>query len=107
MLAEEHTKLIQDIAQNLTDPVKVTAFLATLSKDYTETLGKIETLPKTIADNEILRKANMDLFLQVGSQAKTTDKPIEKVEEIIDPTKNKPDDKLKYEALFNDKGGLI
>lgn len=104
MKAEEHTALIQQIAQNLNDQTVVTGLLATLSSDYTETLGRIEKLPQLESDNEILRSANMKLFLQVGS-------PVTEVK----PKETKPNEtpnnddaaELKYENLFNEKGGLL
>lgn len=56
---------------------------------------------KYMEDNERIRAANMELFLQVGQ--KTDPATIQKNKTGID---DKPEEKLKFEDLFDEKGGL-
>lgn len=53
---------------------------------------------KYIEDNEKLREANMKLFLREGVEKKTS------VQDDL-PVAKEPE-KLKFEDLFNDKGGI-
>lgn len=48
-------------------------------------------------DNEALRSANMKLFLRVGGRTQ---------EDVRKDEHNQEPEKLKFEDLFNDKGGL-
>jgi hypothetical protein len=103
MTFEEHNKIIKDIAQNLSDQAKVTELLTSLSNDYNETLTTISSLEPLKDDNEKLRNANMQLFLQVGDTSKLASK-----EEVPQDTGKKEEDKKpSYEELFNEKGELI
>jgi hypothetical protein len=102
MTRDEHTALIHDLRQNLTNEAKATEILTKLSDDYGETLTKSEenakTAEKLTKDNTELRDVNMRLFLKVGvPNTNTETKPDSNTGE------NKP---LKYEDLFNEKGGL-
>lgn len=63
--------------------------------------GFEDQIKKANEDLETLRKANMDLFLKVGAQKSEAE--IKKDTTGID---DKKDEKLKFEDLFNDKGGI-
>ena len=65
-------------------------------KDYDRFTAIDNTNKQLSSDNEDLRSANMKLFKRIGVQ-KGTEK------DDIDEDKNK---KLKYEDLFDEKGGL-
>lgn len=105
MTNEEHTRIIQEIAQNLTDQSKVTELLTSLSNDYVSTLGTIKDLEPLKEDNEKLRNANMQLFLQVGSVPKEKQTPEEPTIEDKPPIVEKTVDPIA--ELFNDKGELM
>ena len=98
MKREEHTNLIRDIRLNLNDEGKVTELLTQLSDDYGSITADLESTKKTTeelkAQAESLRETNMKLFLKVGNPI-TPEKP-------TDPNEGR----LKYEDLFNEKGGL-
>lgn len=106
MKGSEHTALIQEIATSLGDATKVTALLAKLSSDYTDTLNRIETLVPFEADNESLRKANMQLFTQIGSQDKAIETEGKETKPNETDNKDKKDE-LTFDNLINEKGGLI
>jgi regulator of replication initiation timing len=100
---EEHTAIINQILENHTDQAQVSTLLAQLSKDYTETITEVETAKNTATklttDNENLRKANYDLFAQLGQRLP------QKTETTPQPnTDNKA---LSYEALFDKDGNLL
>lgn len=98
MKREEHTNLIRDIRLNLNDEAKVTEMLTQLSDDYGAITADLESTKQTSqelkAQAESLRDVNMKLFLKVGNPI-PPDKP-------SDPNEGK----LKFEDLFNEKGGL-
>jgi vacuolar-type H+-ATPase subunit C/Vma6 len=104
MKPEEHTAIINQVLENLADQGKVSTLLASLSKDYNDTLATVETATKTAekltTDNENLRKANYDLFAQLGQQAQT--KP--NTPPATNNDENKP---LTFDALFDKDGNLI
>lgn len=54
------------------------------------------------ADNESLRAANMKLFLRVGDSSKTPEETL-KDKTGID---NQPRERLKFNDLFDEKGGI-
>lgn len=63
-----------------------------------DSVDQLTTQNKTLnEDNEALRSANMKLFLRVGGR---TQEDVKK-----DENHNEPE-KLKFEDLFNEKGGL-
>lgn len=104
MKKSEFTEKIKAIG-TCEDDVQRRALLAELeedaAKDYDdlEILGT-ETQTLTTA-NEVLRDANMKLFLRVG-ESKTTEQ-IKKDETGIETQKK---DKRKFEDLFDEKGGI-
>lgn len=97
MNKEEFKKAITDIG-SLEDVALIRAKLGELQEtmsnefdNYDSTRTERDQLKE---DNEQIRQANMKLFLQVGG----------KKEEDKTPTPTNED--LKYEDLFDDKGGL-
>lgn len=73
-----------------------------VSKIYDENTSLSESNKSYIDDNEKLRSANMQLFLQVG--ANKTD---EQIKENITGVKDDPTpEPRKFENLFNNEGGL-
>lgn len=56
---------------------------------------------KYIEDNEKIRAANMELFLQVGKKKDQQD-----IKNNMTGIKEEPEEKLKFEDLFDEKGGL-
>lgn len=69
--------------------------------DY-DNLANLQTQNQNLtADNENLRAANMKLFLRVGESK--TEEQKKKDETGIEGSKKEP---LKYENLFDEKGGL-
>lgn len=93
--------LINGTIQANGDPSITTANLTAVTEDITEAVGTIESLNNSIAkltaDNESLRKTNMDLFLKVGT----------KITGNENKPNNSPDDEPpKFESLFDDKGRL-
>lgn len=100
---DEIQALIQSIG-TCEDEVQRREDLASLSEEFTSLYDTNETLTTTnqqlTADKESLRQANMKLFLRVGE---------EKTEEEIETNiyGNKPEkEKLKFDDLFDEKGGL-
>lgn len=71
----------------------------TLFDNNAELTSQIETLT---SDNENLRAANMKLFLQVGADKSSAERQKDKTG-IDNPDEPQ---KLKYEDLFDEKGGL-
>lgn len=109
MKVEEHTQIVQEIAQNLNDQAKVTELLNTLSNDYIKVNEEISKMPQLAADNEKLRSVNMKLFLQNGSTGTTTaSEDIQKKEAAgTDGVEGAgQENKKKFEDLFNEKGEL-
>jgi hypothetical protein len=95
---EDHTNLIRDIRLNLNDEAKVTDLLTQLSDDYGSVTADLESTKQTAeslkTQAESLREVNMRLFLKVGN-------PIP-----VKPEHDPQEDRLKFEDLFNEKGGL-
>ena len=108
---DKFAQAIQEIGQ-CEDETQRRTLLAKLNNDTTVIFDENETLKteketlktekeKFETDNENLRKANMDLFLQIG--AKKTD------EERKKDTTGIEDDTVvekKFEDLFDEKGGI-
>lgn len=98
MTREEFNNLVNEIG-TCEDEAERREKLTSLREEMTEKLDTLESLEeekkKLSDDNEELRKANMKLFLRVGDEDGIDPEP--------EPT---PKDKLKFEDLFNDKGGL-
>lgn len=87
------------------DDVQRRTLLATLQEEVTKDYDAHETAAQTaerlVKENETLREANMKLFLQVGSPKSEEDqkKDITGIEE-------KKKEKLSFNDLFDEKGGL-
>lgn len=98
LTAEEFQQRIQAIG-TCEDETERRTLLADLSTDGSETFthfATVETERDTAqSDNEKLRAANMKLFLKVGDPGKKTEE---------EP--GSPAAKLKFEDLFNEKGGI-
>ena len=86
MTREEHTDLIREIRNNLSDEGRVTDLLTQLSDDY----GTITTSYEELINNfeaqkeqmESLRETNMRLFLKVGEKPKAEVPPVQQEEEV-------------------------
>lgn len=96
--------LIKDIG-TIDDEVERRTKLSNLTDEVTSLYDTRVTLEgektKFEEDNEKLRKANMELFLKVGSTK--SEEEIQKDTTGIDTEEKKP---RKFEDLFDDKGNL-
>lgn len=106
MTGEEHQEIINQIAQNLGDQIKVTELLGKLKSDYTEVLTQSDKYKTSYEEvqtkyNVALEK-NMELFLQVGSATNQSQTEQGQPED----GQKEEDTKLKYEDLFNEEGEL-
>ena len=72
-----------------------------ISRVYDENNNLSESNKSYIDDNEKLRSANMQLFLQVGAN-----KTPEEIKENTTGVKDNTPEPRKFENLFNDEGGL-
>lgn len=99
---EEFNERIQTIGQ-CEDDLERRNLLATLSKDIVDEYDKIDTLTtnnqKLAEDLQKAQDYNMELFLQVGSRT-----PQQARQDVLPD--EQPKEKLKFEDLFNEKGGL-
>lgn len=70
MTREEHETLVQNIMNSASNQAELSLLLTQLTEDYEKVLTESETATKSVtdltADNENLRKVNMQLFLKVG-----------------------------------------
>ena len=88
--AEDFNKFSEDIIKAGGDQATLTTLLADMNTTVTEAIAKAvtdaEQVATVTAENERLKKANMDLFLRVGSQATGADnnKPAEPDEKPMD-----------------------
>lgn len=101
---EKFAEAIQEIGK-CEDEVERRTLLAKLNTDTSAIFDENSTLKsekeKFESDNEKLRKANMDLFLQVGAK-----KPDDEFKQDTTGIDDKPAEKRKFENLFDEKGGL-
>lgn len=101
MNKDDFISKIQEIGQ-CEDVVQIRTKLAELNDEVSPIFDNVDTLTtennKYKEDNESLRSANMQLFLRVGGRTEQ--------QANEDVTGTKPTEKLKFEDLFNDKGGL-
>lgn len=75
--------------------LKIVELQKEISQDYDNHISVLSERDSLKNDNESLRQTNMKLFLQVGDKKEP------------DKSKTPTDDEdLKYEDLFNEKGGL-
>jgi predicted double-glycine peptidase len=100
MTKEEYQNLIKQIGQ-CEDDAQRRELLVTLEEGTTPVFDDVASLTERnknlTDDNEALRSANMKLFLRVGGR---TEEDVRKDEHNEEPKK------LKFEDLFNEKGGL-
>lgn len=87
------------------DEVERRTMLSELTDEVSKIYDKNESLTESnknyVDDNEKLRSANMQLFLQVGAN-----KTPEQVSEDTTGVKDDTPEPRKFENLFDDKGGL-
>lgn len=99
MSREEFEQLITEIG-TCEDTAQIRAMLGDLKEKMNAQYDSFDSVSQERdslkTENEDIRKANMKLFLQVGNKEKPEPK---------DP-EPKGDGELKYEDLFDDKGGL-
>lgn len=79
----------------------ITELTDEVTRVYDENTSLSESNKSYIDDNEKLRSANMQLFLQVGAN-----KTPEETKENITGVKDDTPEPRKFENLFDDKGGL-
>lgn len=109
MTREEHKAIIQKMLGMVTPDNQATAseLLTQLSDDYEETLTQYETASTSVqeltAKNETLRDVNAKLFLKVG----TTDKETHNQQQNNTNVQEQDENKMTFEALFNEKGELL
>lgn len=100
MNVEDILKQITDIG-TLDDDIERRSQLASLSEHITEVCdlsSKLTEQNETLKnENEKLRSANMQLFLQIGEK---------KTPEQVNPPSTEPTKKLSFDDLFNEKGEL-
>ena len=103
----DKTTLISKITEIGTceDDVERRTLLAELSNEGSKIFDDFDEVSasnkKYMEDNERIRAANMELFLQVGEKKDPADVQREKT-----GVDDKPEEKLKFEDLFDEKGGL-
>ena len=85
--AEDFNKFSEDIIKAEGDQATLTSLLADMNGTITEAIAKdianAEKVTTVTAENDRLRKANMDLFLRVGQVAESPSKP--KQDEVEKP----------------------
>lgn len=107
MTRDEHKAAIQNLFGMIAADHQAAAseILNNLSNDYESTLTSYETananVTKLTTDNEALRVANGKLFIQLGTPAKQDNQKQE------DKPGQQQEQKLTFDALFNEKGDLI
>lgn len=99
----EEIKSIDTIEDEVARRTKLAELTNEVSTIYDTYSGLEEESHKLKEDNEKLRKANMDLFLQVGTQTKSVE---ETVKERTGIEEEKEPERKKFEDLFNEKGEL-
>lgn len=101
---QEIIDLIKEIG-TIENDVERREKLTTLTEEVSSSMDKLEELTNTntalTEDNEILRSANMKLFLKVGEPK--TDEEIKRADTGIE---NKETTKREFTDLFNEKGGI-
>ena len=98
MKKDDFSKLIKEIGA-CEDITQAREKLVLLENETLKDYDAFDTTSKELegykADNEKLRQANMNLFLQIGDPNKK-----------LDPGKKEEPKELKFENLFNEKGEL-
>lgn len=104
MLKQDFLDKIQAIG-TCEDDVERRTLLAELSDEGSKIFDDFEEVSasnkKYMEDNERIRAANMELFLQVGEK-----KNQQEINNNMTGIKEEPEQKLKFEDLFDEKGGL-
>ena len=107
MKREEHKDLVKKIMENAGNQGELSLLLTQLSEDYEKVLTESESAVATVAtlgaDNENLRRVNMELFLKVGHE-KPKDNPTDNGGKTAPET---PSNELTFEKLFDENGGLM
>ena len=84
--AEDFNKFSEDILKAEGDQATLTTLLADMNGTITDAIAKdvatTEKMTTITSENERLKKANMDLFLRIGSAAEPT-KPEPEVQETL------------------------
>lgn len=87
---EDFNKFSEDILKAEGDQATLTTLLADMNGTFTDAIAKdiannkkVETVS---AENERLKKANMDLFLRIGTPAEPERKPDEPEKSELPPT---------------------
>ena len=100
MTKEEFQNKLREIG-TCEDEAQRREMLTTLGEETSPVFDNVDELTtrnSTLTeDNEALRSANMKLFLRVGGRTQ---------EDVRKDEHNQEPEKLKFEDLFNEKGGL-
>ncbi len=100
MLKTEFLNKVKEIG-TCEDEAQRRALLAEMSDEVSKDYDEIETLKQAQTEYETnmesLRAANMSLFLRLGA---------DKAQEETGADETNNDEKLKFEDLFDEKGGL-
>lgn len=111
MKREDHKKLLNELLGFLPsdNQARGSEILTSLTNDYEQVLNTsegFETANKELKDRvEHLRSVNYDLFEQLGTQKKEQNEDDKK--DVNDGKKDKGENTLTFDKLFNDKGELI
>lgn len=101
MTKEEFQNIIKEIG-TCEDEAQRREMLTSLEENTSPIFDSVDELTSRntslTEDNESLRSANMKLFLRVGGRTQ---------EDVRHDEHNEEPKKLKFEDLFNEKGGLI
>lgn len=100
MTVDEHSAIVNQILENISDQAVVSTLLTQLNDNYVSTISSLtsaqqetETLRQEISD---LKESNMQLFLKVTQPIKPPD----------DNNEDDNNDELKFEDLFDENGEL-
>ena len=101
MTEDEFFNRSNDVLNNLSNQGEVSVILTDLNNNFKDVLSQNKSLQDEVntlkEDRENLRKANMDLFLQVGSKSKENSQQ-------SNINNENEDEKLSYDDLFDEKG---
>ena len=99
MTKKEYTERLQAIGTEADETARrelIAALIEDGGKDYDDHAAAVTARDNLQRDNETLRDANMKLFLRVGDPNKKAD----------DPAANTEPKKMRFEDLFDEKGGI-
>ena len=109
MTRDEHKAIVNQLLTMATPENQAAAsdLLTQLTDDYEQTLTSNETLTASnetlTSNNETLRQVNAKLFLRVGETEKNMNNHSTNTEQGNGGNENK----MTFEALFNEKGELL